>query len=183
MLTWTQRSRIYEINTWVWLYELSRRHKRHIHLGNVPAQDWDGLGLLGVEAVWLMGAWKQSPAGIAIANKNTGLQDEFHRVLPDFSQDDNVGSPYCVRRYVVDEHLGGPSGLAAARKQLADRGMHLILDFVPNHVASDHPWVMEHPDYFIQGSTDELIQKPGEFFQAGDTVLAPGERSILRALA
>ena len=25
-------------------------------------------------------------------------------------REDNVGSPYCVRRYVVDEHLGGPKG-------------------------------------------------------------------------
>jgi Alpha amylase, catalytic domain len=174
MLTWTQRSRIYEINTWVWLYELSRRYKRPIHLGNVPAQDWDGLRSLGVDAVWLMGVWERSPAGIAISNKNIGLQDEFHRVLPDFTQDDNVGSPYCVRRYVVDEHLGRASGLATARKQLADRGMRLILDFVPNHVAPDHPWVMEHPEYFIQGSPYDLIQKPGEFFKASDAVLALG---------
>jgi hypothetical protein len=50
MLAWTQRSRIYEINMWVWLYELSRRHQRHIHLGNIPTQDWDGLGLFGVDA-------------------------------------------------------------------------------------------------------------------------------------
>jgi hypothetical protein len=86
MPTWTQRSRIYEINTWVWLYDLSRRYKRPIHLGNVPAQDWDGLGSLDVDAVWLMGVWERSPAGIAISNKNTGLQDEFHRVLPDLAR-------------------------------------------------------------------------------------------------
>ena len=127
-----------------------------------------------------MGVWERSPAGIAISMRNEGLLEDFRRALPDFSPEDNVGSPYCVRRYVVDEHLGGPSGLAAARKQLADRGMRLILDFFPNHVAPDHPWVMGHPDYFIQGSTDELIQKPGEFFQAGDTVLALGEVRIFR---
>jgi hypothetical protein len=121
-----------------------------------------------------MGVWERSPVGIAISMRNEGLLEDFRRALPDFSAEDNVGSPYCVRRYVVDEHLGRPSGLAAARKQLTDRGMRLILDFVPNYVAPDHPWVMEHPDYFIQGSTDELIQKPGESFQAGDTVLALG---------
>ena len=174
MLTWPQRTLIYEIDTWVWLDELSRRDKRQIHLGNVPAKDWDALGSLGVDAVWLMGVWERSPAGIAISMRNEGLLDDFRRALPDFSVEDNVGSPYCVRRYIVDQHLGGPRGLAAARKMLADRGMRLILDFVPNHVAPDHPWVVEHPEYFIQGNRDDLTQKPGEFFQAGGKVLALG---------
>ena len=174
MRTWSKHPVIYEINTWVWLDELSRRDNRHIHLGNVPAQDWEGLGSLGVDAVWLMGVWERSPAGIAISMRNEGLLQDFRRALPDFSPEDNVGSPYCVRRYDVDKHLGGPSGLATARKQLADRGMRLILDFVPNHVASDHPWIKEHPEYFIQGSKEDLGQKPGEFFEAGGKVFAHG---------
>lgn len=174
MLTRPPRSLIYEINTWVWLYELSRTHRRPVTLATVPDQEWDALAAHGVDAVWLMGVWERSPAGIAISMRNEGLLEDFRRALPDFSAEDNVGSPYCVRRYVVDEHLGGPKGLAAARRMLRERGLRLILDFVPNHVAPDHPWVMEHPEYFIQGSADELIQKPGEFFQTGDTVLALG---------
>ena len=73
------------------------------------------------------------------------------RAPPDFHPQDNVGSPYCVRRYVVDEHLGGPNGLAIARKELAKRKVKLVLDFVPNHVAPDHPWVELHPEYFVRG--------------------------------
>jgi 1,4-alpha-glucan branching enzyme len=95
-------------------------------------------------------------------------------VLPDVTPDDVAGSPYCVHRYVVDKQLGGPKGLAIARKELAKRGMRLILDFVPNHVAPDHPWVLEHPEYFIQGSADDFAQKPGEFFRAGDNIIACG---------
>ena len=63
-----------------------------------------------------MGVWERSPAGIAISMRNPGLLEDFRRALPDFAAEDNVGSPYCVRRYVVDEHLGGPQGLAAARE-------------------------------------------------------------------
>ncbi len=148
--------------------------RKPVTLATVPDQEWDALAAHGFDAVWLMGVWERSPAGIAISMKNEGLLADFRRALPDFSPEDNVGSPYCVRRYVVDQHLGGPEGLAAARKKLADRGMRLILDFVPNHVAPDHPWVTEHPDYFIQGSVDDLAQKPGEFFQAGGKVLALG---------
>src|SRR5260221_1270122 len=58
---------------------------------------------------------------------------------------------------------------------LAQRGLRLILDFVPNHVAPDHPWVFEHPEYFVQGTREDLAQAPGAFFEAGGTVIAhPG---------
>jgi glycosidase len=136
--------------------------------------EWDALTLYRFDAVWLMGVWERSPAGARVANGNAGLQAEFGRVLSDYQRVDNVGSAYCVRRYVVDDQLGGPEGLATARKMLADRGMRLILDFVPNHVAPDHPWVKDHPQYFIQGTADDLATKPGEFFKEGSAVIAHG---------
>jgi hypothetical protein len=102
------------------------------------------------------------------------LLREFRKVLPDFTEQDNVGSAYCVKNYRVDQRLGGPDGLALARRQLADRGMRLILDFVPNHVAPDHPWATDHPEYFIQGSVRDLTERPHEFLQIGDHVLACG---------
>src|SRR5437588_10301903 len=77
-----------------------------------------------------MGVWERSPEGIRIANGNVGLQADFRRALPDYTATDNVGSAYCVRNYVVDKHLGGPEGLAAARQLLAQHGLRLVLDFV-----------------------------------------------------
>ena len=112
-----------------------------------------------------MGVWERSPAGIAIAKKNPGLLEDFHRALPDFPSEDNVGSPYCVRGYEVDAHLGGPKGLSQARKELANSGLRLILDFVPNHVAPDHPWVSEHPEYFIQGTADDAGNNPASYIE------------------
>lgn len=171
---WPRRPVIYEINTWVWLYELSRKHGKTVTLATVPDAEWDGLGAYGFDAVWFMGVWERSPGGIAISMKNGGLLADFRRALPDFSPEDNVGSPYCVRRYVVDAQLGGPEGLAAARKQLAARGLRLVLDFVPNHVAPDHPWVNEHPEYFIQGTDDDAAKQPDAFVRIGGKVLACG---------
>ena len=166
MNPWPKHPVIYEINTWVWLNELSRKYEKPVTLAAVPSAEWDSLSSLGADAVWFMGVWERSPAGTAIANQNKGLLEDFRRALPDFRPEDNVGSPYCVRQYVVDEHLGGRKGLAVARRELARRGLKLILDFVPNHVAPDHPWVMKHPEYFVQGGADDARKDPASFIEA-----------------
>jgi len=171
---WARYPTLYEINTWVWLAQLSKKHGRRIDLSSVPAAEWDAIAAYGFDGVWLMGVWERSPMGIAIANQNKGLLDDFHRALPDFCADDNVGSPYCVRSYIVDEHLGGPEGLAAARRALSKRGVNLILDFVPNHVAPDHPWVTQHPEYFIRGNADDIRNDPASFRELCGVVFACG---------
>jgi Alpha amylase, catalytic domain len=165
---------IYELNTWVWLGELSRREGTAVDLGSVPEREWDAIAELGFDAVWLMGVWERSPAGIAIALANQPLVESFRRALPDFTADDVVGSPYCIRGYTVDTHLGGPAGLGAARAALAERGLGLVLDFVPNHVAPDHPWTETHPEYFVRGSEDDLERDRASFVRVGGGVVANG---------
>jgi hypothetical protein len=174
MPKWPKYPSIYEINTWVWLSSLTERSGTPIDLSTVPATEWDAIAAYGFYAVWLMGVWERSPAGIAIANQNENLLNDFRRALPDFRLEDNVGSPYCVRRYVVDQHFGGPQGLAIARKELANRGMNLILDFVPNHVAPDHHWVVEHPEYFVRGTADDIEREPASFLNVEGNVFARG---------
>jgi Alpha amylase, catalytic domain len=169
------RPTIYEINTAVWLGDLSRRAAGSVDLGTVPADEWEALAALQVDAVWLMGVWQRSPAGLAIAQQNPELVSSFRATLPDLHDDDVIGSPYCVRAYEVDERFGGRAALAAARKELADRGIALILDYVPNHVAPDHPWTTWHPDYFIRGTAAELEADPTAFIQTAAGVLANGK--------
>jgi hypothetical protein len=171
---WPTHPLIYEINTRLWLRELGAAAGRPVTLADVGDEEWDALSRLGVDAVWLMGVWERSPAGRRIALDDRGNLAEFRRALPDFGEADVVGSPYCVRRYVVDEQLGGPAGLAAARRALAARGVRLLLDFVPNHVAPDHPWVRDHPDYFVRGSEEDLRRDPASFLEVEGRVVARG---------
>ena len=165
---------IYEINTWVWLAELSRKYKSPITLSNVPPEEWESIASFGFDAVWLMGVWQRSPAGTKLARGMAPLLEEYRKALPDFTPDDIPGSPYCIRDYTVDAQLGGPEGLYGARTALADCGLGLILDFVPNHVAMDHDWILEHPEFIIQGDATDLIRAPREFFQSGGSVFAFG---------
>jgi hypothetical protein len=172
--TWPNHPLIYEINTVVWLRELGGPTGRAVTLGDVPAAVWDGIAALGFDAVWLMGVWERSPAGRRVALANPGLLADFRRALPDYTEADVVGSAYCVRRYVVDETLGGLEGLATARRELARRGMRLILDFVPNHVAPDHPWTHERPQCFVSGSEEDMQRDPASFLDVDGAVFACG---------
>src|SRR3954471_4032376 len=88
---------VYEINTWPWLHELSSAEGRRIDLSSVPEREWDAIADAGFDAVWLVGVWRRSPAGVAIAMTNAGLLASFEEALPDFQPDDVVGSPYCIR--------------------------------------------------------------------------------------
>jgi glycosidase len=174
MTGWPDIPVIYEVNTAVWLAELTRAAGEPVTLGGVPDSGWDAITPAGVDAVWLMGVWERSPAGLQLALANAGLLQSFREALPDLRRQDIIGSPYCVRRYVADGRFGGRSGLAAARAALTARGVRLILDYVPNHVAPDHPWVSEHPEFFIQGGNDDLKSDPGGWLSVGGHVLAHG---------
>jgi Alpha amylase, catalytic domain len=174
MSVWPRYPTLYEINTWVWLSELGVKIGRPVDLGSVPGAEWDAIARFGFDAVWFMGVWERSPAGIAIANQNMNLVADFRRALPDFKPEDNVGSAYCIRRYVVDAHLGGKEGLAVARRELARRGIKLLLDFVPNHVAPDHPWVTEHADYFLRGTAEDAKNNPGSYIEVEGNFYACG---------
>jgi len=171
-MPWPANPLIFEINTWTWLNALSRSYNRHVTLASIPAAEYDKLARQGFDAVWFMGVWERSPAGIAIARQHPGIMKDMHDALPDFSESDLAGSPYCIRRYRVESILGGAEGLAIARRELARRGIRLILDFVPNHVAPDHPWTYEHPEFFVRGTEVDLASRPDDYLESNNHIYA-----------
>lgn len=166
MSQWPHKPFIYEINTAVWLTTLSKKYHRPITLGSIPAEVLDDLIQLHVDALWLMGIWQRSPAGRASA---LNYIHEYRPILPDLTEADIMGSAYAIGAYEVDGRLGGRDGLAALRQELQQRGLRLILDYVPNHVASDHPWVTENTHYMVCGTDEDLKKNPGMFYEVQDT--------------
>jgi hypothetical protein len=162
---WPQHPTVYEINTWVWLNALSRAAGRRITLADVPDEVLAHIAGHRFDAVWLMGVWERSVGAREVSRTVPGLHAEYRHALPGYGIEDVVGSPYAVAQYRVDPALGGDEGLAALRARLARLGMRLILDFVPNHLAIDHPWMREAPERLVQGDEGGLAAAPQNWFR------------------
>ena len=168
-----------EISAWPWLERLSARENRHVTLDTVPAGDWDAIAGRGFTQVFLMGVWSRSVLGRLLAIQDEGLRREYDRVLPGWTETDVAGSPYCIAAYEPDPRMGGWTSLDAARRELNSRGIALLLDFVPNHTAFDHPWTREYPERYVQGSEDEFRASPEDFRTVGGAIIACGRDPFL----
>ena len=135
MTGWPAKPVIYEINTAIWLGDLSRAAGRPVTLADVPASAWDDVTPAGADAVWLMGVWERSPAGLELANANAGLQASFRDALPDLRRADVIGidghiAAECVRRCAVKN-----ISLAALFHFFTDRPVHPHNARGPSHKA------------------------------------------------
>ena len=123
--------------------------------------------------MWLMGVWQRSPAGIAIALSNDDLRASFEAALP-------IGKLRCRRVSLLRTRLRGrrsfrwPGGLASAREALAARGIGLILDFVPNHVAPDHHGHEQAQNCSCRHDLQSCERDPESFVEIDGRVLANG---------
>src|SRR6201994_3518522 len=151
---------LYQINTRVWLTELSGALGRRATLDDVPDAELDRLAEMGFDWVWFLSVWQTGLAARAISAPNPEWRREFAATLPDLKDEDIAGSGFAIQSYTAHRDLGGAEALARLRRRLQQRGLKLLLDFVPNHMAPDHPWIDEHPDYFVQGSESDLAQSP-----------------------
>jgi len=169
---------LYQINTRVWLTELSQKLSRTAMLEDIPDAELDRLAELGFDWVWLLSVWQTGLAGQRVSRSNAGWRVEFQDTLPDLREEDIAGSGFAITAYTVPAELGGDVALARLHQRLAERGLKLMLDFVPNHMALDHPWVEDHPEYFIWGTEDLLAKEPQNYIRVqrktGDLILAHG---------
>ncbi len=169
---------LFQINTRVWLTELARRLGRQVTLDDIPDAELDQLAHLGFDWVWMLSVWQTGQAGQAVSRRNPEWRREFDETLPDLRDEDIAGSGFAITGYSVHPLLGGDVALARLRDRLRTRGLKLMLDFVPNHTGLDHPWVENHPEFYVSGTQAQLEQAPQNYTwvkrQRGDLILAHG---------
>ena len=169
---------LYQINTRVWLTELSRGLGRPATLDDIPDAELDRLAHLGFDWIWMLSVWQTGAAGQRVSRSNPEWRKEFEETLPDLREEDIAGSGFAITGYTVHQSLGGDAALARLRERLRKRGLRLMLDFVPNHTGLDHPWVEAHPEYYVPGTQAHLEQEPQNYTKVrrkqGDLIMAYG---------
>lgn len=169
---------LYQINTRVWLRELSERLGRPAALADIPDEFLNQIADLGFDYVWFLGLWQTGAAGRLVSLSHPDWLKEFQTTLPDFTEADVSGSPFAITGYTLHRDFGPEADLLALKERLRARGLKLMVDFVPNHTALDHPWVEQHPEYYIQGSAADLEREPHNYRQVmtvrGSLILAHG---------
>jgi glycosidase len=103
---------------------------------NGVAERIDYLKSLGVNVIWLMPLY---PIG----------------------QENSVNSPYCIRDFEdVNIEFGSFDDLKRLVNAAHAEDMAVILDWVANHTAWDHPWIDEHPEWYSQDGQGNIISPP-----------------------
>ena len=106
----------------------------------------DSIKALGVNVMWVMPIY---PIGIE-KGKN---------------------SPYCIQDYkAIAPEFGTLNDFKYLARTCHEHGMAIILDWVANHTAWDHPWVKEHPDWYTHDAEADTIihPRPWEWYDVAD---------------
>jgi alpha-amylase len=125
------------------LYQINVRHFSREGTLNGVRKQIDRLHRLGVDVLWLMPV---QPSGI---RKRKGP----------------LGSPYAIRDYrAVDPAYGSLDDVRELVKVAHQKGMKVILDWVPNHTAWDHTWMQAYPHFYtrINGQPTVPLDERGE---------------------
>jgi len=133
---WMPRLVLLARNTYVWLDQLSKQYGRPMTtLRDIPDAELDTLAARGITGLWLIGLWERSKAS--------------QRIKQMMGNPEAVASAYSLYDYVIATELGGPEALEDLKRRAWQRGIRLASDMVPNHMAIDSRWVIEHPEWFL----------------------------------
>ncbi len=165
---------LYELNVRTWRSERSGELGRPATFDDLSDDILDHLVEDGFTWLYLLGVWRIGPLTRAVAVADAQLRQYLTSVMPDASDADVCGSPFAPMAYEVEEAFGGDDALARLRERARASGLSLMLDFVPNHLGLDHPWVREHPDYCLQGDEGRISAQPDAYCRLHGRIFAHG---------
>jgi hypothetical protein len=162
---------LFQINTRVVLDEISAQQKKRATFDDFPDNDLDEVAKLGYDFVYFLGVWQTGEYGI----KKSKMVLEHDACCKGLPKEAACSSPFAVTDYSAHKDFGGDEALQRLRDRCHARGLRLMVDFVPNHMAVDHPWTKNRPELLIQGSENSVHREPQNFFKVGDKVFAHGK--------
>ncbi|MGL4948331.1 MAG: alpha-amylase family glycosyl hydrolase, partial [Mycoplasma sp.] len=148
---------IYQVSLRPWIFQLSKELGTDVKtLEQIPLSKLKEIRDKGMDIFWIMGVWQVGEYGVNHDKSDPGLQESFRAVLPDYTMDDIIGSPYAITDYTCNKELcpNGDDDLVKFRQRVNGLGMKLMLDFVPNHAAFDSPWLNDNINLFIRAPRD-----------------------------
>src|SRR5262245_52661643 len=92
---------LFQINTRVWLTDLSQALGRPALLDDIPDLQLDRLAAKGFDWVWLLSVWQTGLVGQRVSRENQAWRSEFEQTLPDLSDQDIAGSGFAIAGYSV----------------------------------------------------------------------------------
>lgn len=114
------------------IYEVNVRQFTKEGTINAFAKHLDRLKAMGVQTVWFM------PINPISKTDRKG----------------SLGSYYAVSDYTAfNPEFGTMADFKKVVQAIHNRGMKVIIDWVPNHTGGDHRWLTEQPDFFVKDST------------------------------
>jgi glycosidase len=143
-------------------------------LAEIPDEELELLRNYGFNWLYLLGVWQTGETGRLVSRNNPAWRAGYAAALSDFHEEDVSGSPFAIAEYRVHSDFGGDRALQILRERLRRRDIRLMLDFVPNHTAIDHPWVEQHPNRYMAGDAAALMREPHNYVRAGRAILAHG---------
>lgn len=120
---WIMQGNIYEVNV--------RQYTPEGTL-NAFAKHLDRLKAMGVETIWFMPI----------------------NPISKLDRKGSLGSYYAVSDYTaLNPEFGTIEDFKNVVQAIHDKGMKVLIDWVPNHTGADHRWLKQHPDFFVKDST------------------------------
>src|SRR5262249_20518702 len=110
---------LYQLNSRVLLAELGRKLRRRASLDDLPDAMIEQAATRGFEWIWPLGVWQTGAAAREISRTRPSLRESYAHDLPDWRDDDVVGSPFAIQAYDVNRDFGGDVALARLRQSLA----------------------------------------------------------------